>query len=95
VSDEIEVLEPTAPVGALLQIEKATIDTQIATAKQYPRSITKFLREAEEIACLDEETAASCFYRVPRDGKYIEGPSARIYGAGGLHRPRTQHPQDF
>lgn len=63
---------------ALGVVDRAAIDQQITTAKRYPRSITKFLREAEALATLDEETAASCFYSLPRGGKRIEGPSARL-----------------
>lgn len=76
---EIEVLEgplvTAAYVGAL---DKAQIDVQIATAKQYPRSVQKALNEAMTLATMDEETAAGMFYVLPRSGKKIEGPSARL-----------------
>lgn len=64
--------------SALSAYVAAEIDVQIATAKKYPRSITRFKRAAMELACLDEETAASMFYKLPRDGKKIEGPSVRL-----------------
>lgn len=54
------------------------VDMQIATAKRYPRSVSRFRKEAEALALLDEETAAECIYALPRDGKVIEGPSARF-----------------
>jgi hypothetical protein len=57
---------------------RGEIDTQISTAKRFPRSITGFKKRAMELATLDEETAQSCFYALPRDGKSIEGPSARL-----------------
>jgi hypothetical protein len=57
---------------------RGEIDTQITTAKKFPRSITTFKKRAMELATLDEETAQSCFYALPRDGKSIEGPSARL-----------------
>lgn len=57
---------------------RGEIDTQISTAKRFPRSITSFKKKAMELATLDEETAQSCFYALPRDGKSIEGPSARL-----------------
>lgn len=69
---------------ALAQLNASEIDIQIATANKYPRSITKFRQEVFEFATLDEETAASMFYRLPRgwndDGtrKFIEGPSVRL-----------------
>lgn len=65
-------------IGALATINKSEIDQQIATAKKYPRSIKKFINEAIQLATLDEETAKECIYALPRDGKVIEGPSARF-----------------
>jgi hypothetical protein len=59
-------------------VDRASIDVQIATAKRYPRSVDKALKEALTLATLDEETAASMFYALPRSGKTIEGPSARL-----------------
>lgn len=64
--------------GALAAMTSAEIDVQIATAKRFPRSITKFRRVAEGLACLDHETAAACVYSLPRDGKPIVGPSVRL-----------------
>ena len=63
---------------ALVATEKAQIDVQIATAKEYPRSITQARQEALTLATLDENVAGSCFYALPRGGKSIEGPSARL-----------------
>jgi hypothetical protein len=57
---------------------RAEIDSQIATARAFPRSIAKFAREARELVTLDAETAESCIYALPRDGKTIAGPSARF-----------------
>lgn len=64
--------------SSLALLHKAEIDQQIATAHAFPRSVVKFKAEALEMATLDEETAASCFYSLPRGGKPIEGPSARL-----------------
>lgn len=58
--------------------DRGEVDTQIATAKMYPRSIKRAMENAVEMATLDEETAASCMYGVPRGGKIIEGPSIRF-----------------
>lgn len=58
--------------------QRGEVDTQISTAKRYPRSIKAFKERAMSLATLDEETASSCFYSLPRDGKNIEGPSARL-----------------
>lgn len=73
------IQEINAPdLGALTAITKGEIDQQIATAHAYPRSIKTFIQEASDLACLTEEMAAGCIYALPRDGKTIEGPSARF-----------------
>jgi hypothetical protein len=65
-------------VSEISQFNRQEIDMQIATAHRFPRSITTFRKEVAEMACLDEETAGSMFYVLPRGGKKIEGPSARF-----------------
>lgn len=69
-------------LGAMLEAQtRGEIDIQIVTAKRFPRSIKAFKTKALEMATLDEETAAACFYVLPaRKGsdKPIEGPSARL-----------------
>lgn len=62
----------------LANLARAEIDVQITTAKQYPRSLKAFKQQAMEMATLDEDTAASMFYVLPRAGKKIEGPSIRM-----------------
>lgn len=62
----------------LNDIIKAEIDIQISTAKTYPRSIAHFKQKALSMATLDQETAVSCFYALPRAGKTVEGPSIRL-----------------
>jgi hypothetical protein len=74
----IESSETSMTAGIVGAIDKAQIDVQIATAKSYPRSVDKALKEAMTLATLDEETAGSMFYVLPRSGKKIEGPSARL-----------------
>lgn len=64
--------------SALEAIERANIDIQISTARRYPRQPTIAKNKMLSLATLDEETAASCFYRLNRAGKSIEGPSIRL-----------------
>lgn len=64
--------------GTLEALTRGEIDVQIRTAKAFPRSIRKFISEATDMACLDEPTAESCMYALPRGGKSIQGPSARL-----------------
>lgn len=59
-------------------IERANIDGQIATAKAYPRNVKKSLENSIIMATMDEETAKSCGYALPRGGKYITGPSVHL-----------------
>ena len=59
-------------------LNKSEIDMQIATAKRFPRSVARFIAEATELATLNEQVASGCMYALPRDGKKIEGPSARF-----------------
>lgn len=68
----------TPDIGTLAVLNKSEIDQQIATAKRYPRSISNFRKEALQLCTLDEQTAAECIYALPRDGKTVEGPSARF-----------------
>lgn len=69
--------------SALEAITKGEIDIQIATAHKFPRSMALFVKKAKEMACLDEDTAASCLYSRPvgmKDGKqqFAEGLSVRM-----------------
>ncbi|CAL2094628.1 hypothetical protein [Tenacibaculum sp. 190524A02b] len=62
----------------IFQQDKAQIDMQIATAKQYPRNITRATENAIAIVTMSKETAESCNYIVPRAGKAIAGPSVHL-----------------
>ncbi|MHC2250966.1 hypothetical protein ACVILK_000658 [Bradyrhizobium embrapense] len=78
--------------STLPTILKAEIDSQIATAKAFPRSIHKAIENICTLATLDEETAAECLYALVRkkkqrgrggqteetENKPIEGPSIRL-----------------
>lgn len=59
-------------------IERANIDGQIATAKAYPRNVEKSLENSILTATMDEETAKSCSYALPKGGKYIMGPTVHL-----------------
>jgi len=71
---EVIVEEPRV----IRELERAEIDMQIATAKQYPRSIEQFQNKALSLATHSIEIAASCGYTLPRGGKNIDGPSIRL-----------------
>lgn len=74
--NENEVM--TAESGTVALLNKGEIDMQIATAHKYPRSIKRFRDEVLGLVTLNETIAQECFYSMPRDGKNIEGPSARF-----------------
>jgi hypothetical protein len=73
---EREVSLSPQETGALAMLNKSEIDTQIATARRFPRSVTKFIAEATSLVALNETVAGECIYALPRGGKTIEGPSA-------------------
>lgn len=82
----------------LQAINKAEVDIQISTAKQYPRDIHKVLSTIETYATMDTETAEDCFYALRRgrgnDAAVIEGLSVRmaeiVAGAWGNIRVQTR-----
>lgn len=87
----VETPRTTALVdtSAMVSLARAEIDMQIATARAYPRSIDKAMRNIMTLATLDEETAAECCYALVRgkkgkgkqdteQAKAIEGPSIRL-----------------
>lgn len=59
-------------------IEKANVDTQVSTAKQYPRDITRALNNSIVMATIDQQTAQTMGYALPRGGKPITGPSVHL-----------------
>lgn len=77
----IQILQPeiqNTEFSPLEMLDRAEIDTQIKTAKNYPRSIESFQKTAISMATMNEEVAASCGYALPRAGKVIEGPGVRL-----------------
>lgn len=72
--NQIEVI----PSSAVEAISRAEVDIQISTAHRFPRQLAKVKSDMLSFATLDEETAQSCFYSLPRGGKNIQGPSIRM-----------------
>jgi len=60
------------------QLVKAEIDIQVATAHQYPRSMTKANKNITSLATMSHAAAEECNYALPRGGKAITGPSIRL-----------------
>lgn len=59
-------------------IERANIDSQVATAKQYPRDVRRCVDNSIVMATIDKKTAQSCGYALPRGGKMLTGPSVHL-----------------
>lgn len=59
-------------------VERANVDSQVATAKQYPRDLARSVNNSIAMATMDYETAQSCGYALPRGGKPITGPSVHL-----------------
>lgn len=83
----------------LQALNRAEIDQQVATAKQYPRHLPTVLNKIQTYATMDEDTASECFYVLHRNGaggsvQDIEGLSVRmaeiIAGAWGNLRVATR-----
>ncbi len=82
----------------LQAINRAEVDIQIATAKQYPRDLQRTLNQILTYATMDTETAEDCFYALRRgkgdDASVIEGISVRlaeiIAGAWGNLRVQSR-----
>lgn len=83
----------------LQAMNRAEVDMQIATAKQYPRDLQQVLNKIETYATMDKETAEDCFYVLRRkdangQDSVIEGLSVRmaeiIAGAWGNLRVQAR-----
>lgn len=77
---DVEEAREVANVDTSLAVARSRVelDQQVATARAYPRSIKRFVQQCMEMATLTEAVAEECFYALPRDGKVISGPSARL-----------------
>ncbi len=73
-----EVILRGEETQVIYQQDKATIDTQISTAKAYPRQLKRVIDNCIAIVTLDTETASTCTYSVPRSGKTVTGPTVHL-----------------
>lgn len=64
--------------GTLSAIEEADRSSMVATAKKFPRSLTRFAQELTEIAQMNSAVAKEMMYSIPRAGKQLIGPSVRF-----------------
>lgn len=76
-STEIQKVEQVDNTSLML-ITKAEIDTQISTAKAFPRNLKQSLTNIQTVATMSQEIADSCVYSLPRGDKRLDGPSVRL-----------------
>ena len=79
--ENYEVLPVEAQDVQIVQVdavERANVDSQVATAKRYPRDIRRSIDNSVVMATMNQETAQSSTYDLPRGGKPITGPSVHL-----------------
>lgn len=79
--ENYEVLPVEAQDVQIVQVdavERANVDSQVATAKRYPRDIRRSIDNSVVMATMNQETAQSCSYALHRGGKPITGPSVHL-----------------
>lgn len=59
-------------------VVKAELDTQITTARAFPRSVQTAINDINQLATMNEQMAGECVYALPRAGKPLRGPSIRL-----------------
>ena len=63
---------------ALIAQQRAEMDVQIVTAKQYPRDLPAVIDNSKVMIATTPEIAAACNYSLTKGGKIISGPSIRL-----------------
>lgn len=82
---QIDVLRAGSHTAShAIQLAAAILDTRIATAKQFPRSISRFKSECRSLLTEDVETARSAEYAKPVGGGTVRGPSIRLLELAGM-----------
>lgn len=61
-----------------LQVAQAQVDTQVTTAKSYPRDARDSIEKSLQHATFSQEIAQSCIYSLPVGASTIDGPSIRL-----------------
>lgn len=74
----ITSLPATIDTTMATAIAKAELDTRITTARAFPRRIQTVVESILSLATLNERTAETMMYALPRGNKPILGPSIRL-----------------
>jgi len=75
--EDIKIIETTG-IDVFEAQERASINSQVATAKQYPRNLRRVLDNSIVISTMNVATAKTCRYAKPVGGKMINGPSVHL-----------------
>jgi hypothetical protein len=59
-------------------VVKAELDTQITTARAFPRSVQTAINDINQLSTMNEQMASECVYALPRAGKPLRGASIRL-----------------
>lgn len=74
---ELQIIEK-AGIEVFSAQERAVIDSQIATAKQYPRDLMRVKNSSIAIVTMDKKFAECCRFTKPVAGKNITGASVHL-----------------
>lgn len=76
-NEEVKIIE-TVGIEVFEAQERASINSQVATAKAYPRNLRRVLDNSIVISTMNVETAKTCRYAKPVGGRMINGPSVHL-----------------
>jgi hypothetical protein len=76
--EDIQIIETNGSVEVIEAQQRAEYDIQIATAKKYPRDLTRVKNNCVALVTMDKEIADSCRYALPRGGKTLSGPTVHM-----------------
>lgn len=76
-TNQVQIIESTG-FEVMEAQERASIDSQVATAKAYPRDLRRVKDNSVAIVCMDKATAESCRYAKPVGGRKITGASVHL-----------------
>lgn len=72
------MMPQSVSVNSAIQLASALIDKRIATARNFPRKISRFKQETADLLREDKETARSAEYAKPVGGGTVRGASIRL-----------------
>jgi len=75
-NEEMQV--DVVPVSTVQAQDAASVNSQVATARQFPRNLSRAKANINALVVMDKDTATACGYAVPRDGKNVTGPSVHL-----------------